>query len=205
MTILLTSVGRRCYLVEYFQQALAGQGRVVCVNSEPLTSGMAAADRRYTVPRIDSDAYIPCLLEICQQEEIGLMLSLCCALPGLAGFTALAGAVTAAQSKGGFLAIFISGPLLIPLLIFGTAATYGYVDSGLATPALRVTLGLSLLSLAISIPASAAAFLHLFEHTASDTDNQQDRHCLYQQHHQQTGLLGFLARIFNAGLIKKLG
>lgn len=76
MNILLTSVGRRCYLVEYFKQALAGQGRVVAVNSEPLTSGMAAADRRYTVPRVDSESYIPRLLEICRQEEIGLMLSL---------------------------------------------------------------------------------------------------------------------------------
>ncbi|PXX97498.1 ATP-grasp domain-containing protein [Halomonas sp. LBP4] len=76
MNILLTSVGRRCYLVEYFKQALAGQGRVVGINSEPQTSGMAAADRRYTVPRVDSDAYIPRLLEICSQEEIGLMLSL---------------------------------------------------------------------------------------------------------------------------------
>ena len=111
----------------------------------------------YLLPLILTVPIWALLFALDKPTVIGLMLSLCCALPGLAGFTALAGAVTAAQSKGGFLAIFISGPLLIPLLIFGTAATYGYVDSGLATPALRVTLGLSLLSLAISIPASAAA------------------------------------------------
>ncbi|SDK78923.1 carbamoyl-phosphate synthase large subunit [Franzmannia pantelleriensis] len=76
MNILLTSVGRRCYLVEYFKDALGGNGRVVCVNSDPLTSGMAAADTQYTVPRVDSEDYIPCLLEICKKEEIRLMLSL---------------------------------------------------------------------------------------------------------------------------------
>ncbi|MBA2781158.1 ATP-grasp domain-containing protein [Billgrantia kenyensis] len=76
MNVLLTSVGRRCYLVEYFKQELAGKGHVIGVNSDPLTSGMAAVDRRYTVPPIDDDAYIPRLLEICQEESIGLMLSL---------------------------------------------------------------------------------------------------------------------------------
>lgn len=76
MNVLLTSVGRRSYLVEYFQQAIGSQSKVVAANSEALTSGMIVADKSYTVPRVDSDEYIPRLLEICQENNIGLVVSL---------------------------------------------------------------------------------------------------------------------------------
>lgn len=76
MNVLLTSVGRRSYLVEYFKQAIGTQSKVVAVNSEALTSGMIVADRNYTVPRVDSDLYIPRLLEICHENDISLVVSL---------------------------------------------------------------------------------------------------------------------------------
>lgn len=76
MNVLLTSVGRRSYLVEYFKEAIGSQFKVVAVNSEALTSGMLVADKNYAVPRVDSDDYIPQLLDICQKEEIGLVVSL---------------------------------------------------------------------------------------------------------------------------------
>lgn len=76
MNVLLTSVGRRSYLVEYFQQTIGSQSKVVATNSEALTSGMIVADKSYTVPRVDSDEYIPRLLEICQENNIGLVVSL---------------------------------------------------------------------------------------------------------------------------------
>ncbi|WP_411369064.1 ATP-grasp domain-containing protein [Pseudidiomarina salilacus] len=76
MNILLTSVGRRSYLVEYFKQAIGSQSKVVAANSEALTSGMISADKSYTVPSVDSDEYIPRLLEICQDNNIGLVVSL---------------------------------------------------------------------------------------------------------------------------------
>lgn len=76
MNVLLTSVGRRSYLVEYFKQAVGSQSKVIAANSETLTSGMIVADKSYTVPRVDSDEYIPRLLEICQENNIGLVVSL---------------------------------------------------------------------------------------------------------------------------------
>lgn len=76
MNVLLTSVGRRSYLVNYFKDALPKNGKVIVANSDPLTSGMIVADKAYTVPRIDSDHYIDELLRICKKEKISLVVSL---------------------------------------------------------------------------------------------------------------------------------
>lgn len=76
MNVLLTSVGRRSYLVDYFKQAVQPDGRVIAANSEPLTSGMIAADKSYPVPRVDSADYIPAILDICHKENVGLVVSL---------------------------------------------------------------------------------------------------------------------------------
>lgn len=76
MNILLTSVGRRGYLVDYFKEAVQPNGQVIAANSEALTSGMIAADKAYTVPRVDSAEYIPKILEICMTEDISLVVSL---------------------------------------------------------------------------------------------------------------------------------
>jgi heme exporter protein B len=91
------------------------------------------------------------------QQVIGLVIALLLALPGLAAFGALAGALTGARGKGGFLAIFVVAPLLAPILIFGVMAAENFIAVGWAATELRVLAGLSLLSLAVSIPASAAA------------------------------------------------
>lgn len=76
MNVLLTSVGRRGYLVEYFRDAVKPCGNVIAANSETLTSGMIAADKAYHVPQVDSDDYIPAILDICHNENVGLVVSL---------------------------------------------------------------------------------------------------------------------------------
>src|SRR5690606_28945680 len=76
MNVLLTSVGRRSYLVDYFKQAVQPDGRVSAANSEPLTSGMIAADKSYPVTRVDSADYIPAILDICHKENVGLVVPL---------------------------------------------------------------------------------------------------------------------------------
>lgn len=76
MNVLLTSVGRRSYLVDYFKSAVQPNGNVIAANSEALTSGMIAADKAYTVPRVDSKDYVNKILEICAIENIGLVVSL---------------------------------------------------------------------------------------------------------------------------------
>lgn len=76
MNVLLTCVGRRSYLVEYFKDSIQPGGRVIAANSDDLTSGMLQADKSYVVPRVDSNEYIPTILEICKKEDVGLVVSL---------------------------------------------------------------------------------------------------------------------------------
>ena len=111
----------------------------------------------YILPLILTAPLWSLLFDLSARTVTGLVLALLCALPGLAAFTALAGALTGARGKGGFLAVFISAPLLVPILIFGVAASRTYLLSGLAAFEFRGLIGLSLLALALSIPASAAA------------------------------------------------
>lgn len=76
MNILLTSVGRRSYLVEYFKKALNGNGLVIGANSDINTSAMKVVDKAFEVPNVNSDNYIPTLLDICKSENISLVVSL---------------------------------------------------------------------------------------------------------------------------------
>ena len=111
----------------------------------------------YLLPLILTTPLWSMLFDLQAKTVIGLCLALACAAPGLAAFTALASALTGARGKGGFLAIFISAPLLVPLLIFGISAAESYAVQSWTAIEFRALIGLSLLALAVSIPASAAA------------------------------------------------
>jgi len=76
LNILLSSVGRRSYLVRYFQKALAGRGLVIASNSEANTAGMLAADHSFTVPQAGENGFIERLLEICQEFKVRILCSL---------------------------------------------------------------------------------------------------------------------------------
>lgn len=76
MNILLTSVGRRAYMVKYFQQALAGSGLVHVCNSDDRTVAFHYADKSVISPLIYDEGYIPFLLNYCQENRIDLLLSL---------------------------------------------------------------------------------------------------------------------------------
>lgn len=76
MNVLLTSVGRRSYLVNYFKQALKGAGKVVGANMFENAAGMVAADLRVVTPPANHPEYIPFIADICRQYEVGLLCSL---------------------------------------------------------------------------------------------------------------------------------
>lgn len=75
MNILLTSAGRRKYLVEYFKEALGGEGLVHAANSA-VSPAFAAADKTVVTPLIYDENYIPFLLEYCKENRIELLISL---------------------------------------------------------------------------------------------------------------------------------
>lgn len=76
MNVLLTSVGRRSYLVNYFKEALADKGVVIGANMFANAAGMVAADIAVVVPPANSPEYVPFLEDLCRKYEIGLLCAL---------------------------------------------------------------------------------------------------------------------------------
>ncbi len=75
--ILLTAVGRRAYLVEYFREVLQGTGgKVYAANSVGGTTGLDAADDFEIVPRSAEPGYVDALLKLCERWRISLLFSL---------------------------------------------------------------------------------------------------------------------------------
>lgn len=120
-------------------------------------AGLLSFTLIYLLPLLITAPLWSLLFDLSSDSVTGLIFALICALPGLAAFAGLAGALTGTRGKGGLLAIFISAPFLVPLLIFGISAPESYLTDGLSAIEFRALIGLSLLALALSIPASAAA------------------------------------------------
>lgn len=76
MNILLTSVGRRSYLVNYFKEALNGEGLVHVANSTAISPAFKVADKYAVSPLIYDKQYIPFLLEYCKENRIDVLISL---------------------------------------------------------------------------------------------------------------------------------
>lgn len=75
LNILLTSVGRRSYMVDYFKAALGGGGEVHAANSV-MTYAMQVADHAVVTPLIYDEGYIEAILAYCREWQIGAVLSL---------------------------------------------------------------------------------------------------------------------------------
>lgn len=76
MRILLTSVGRRSYLVEYFKEAVGESGKVFVSNSSAQSPAFSVADGHTVTPLIYSDEYIPFLMAYCQENSVNAIVSL---------------------------------------------------------------------------------------------------------------------------------
>ncbi|ADI13245.1 ATP-grasp domain-containing protein [Truepera radiovictrix] len=76
LNILLTSAGRRNYLVEYFQEALGGRGRVFAADAKSSAPALQEADGILLVPPIGHKHYIDALVEFCQEERVALLVPL---------------------------------------------------------------------------------------------------------------------------------
>ena len=75
--ILLTAVGRRAYLVDYFKDALkVCGGKVYAVNCIGGTPGAVAADGFEIVPKSADPRYVDVLVDLCRRWRIALLFSL---------------------------------------------------------------------------------------------------------------------------------
>ena len=77
MNVLLTSVGRRNYMVEYFKEALKPyNGKVYAMNSELDASALWVADEYVKAPLIYDLTYKNFLLNFCKTKDIQMVISL---------------------------------------------------------------------------------------------------------------------------------
>lgn len=73
--ILLTSVGRRGYLVKYFKEALGNNGKIYVANSVKC-SAFVYADQTVITPLIYDEKYIKFLKDYCIDNTINAIISL---------------------------------------------------------------------------------------------------------------------------------
>lgn len=76
MNILFTCAGRRNYLLQYFKEALNGEGKVIAADMQRSAPAMAVADEAYIVPGVYDKNYINNLKDICKKEQIKSLISL---------------------------------------------------------------------------------------------------------------------------------
>jgi len=76
MNVLLSSVGRRGYLVKYFKEALGSDGRVWGADNSPCSPAFTYCDGTAIVPQVKKDHYPQTLLEICLKNKIDIAIPL---------------------------------------------------------------------------------------------------------------------------------
>ena len=76
MNILLTSVGRRGYLVRYFKEALGSAGQVWGGDNSPHSPAFAYCDGTAILPQVRKDHYPQALLDICRKNNIDIVIPL---------------------------------------------------------------------------------------------------------------------------------
>lgn len=76
MNILLSCSGSRNYLIDYFKTALGNSGQVFVCDSSPDAVSLQEADCAFILPRSSHPEYFDQLLAVCQQNQIGLLISL---------------------------------------------------------------------------------------------------------------------------------
>jgi carbamoyl-phosphate synthase large subunit len=76
--ILISSAGRRNYLVRWFREALvsnAVEGRIIVVDADPHAPSQVDADLFISLPPITCDEYLPALLKLCSTYQVTFALS----------------------------------------------------------------------------------------------------------------------------------
>lgn len=76
MNVMLTSVGRRAYMVKYFKEVLGKGGKVYVCNSDDKSIAFKYADEKVISPLIYDENYIPFLLDYCKRNSINILISL---------------------------------------------------------------------------------------------------------------------------------
>lgn len=76
INILFTCAGRRNYLINYFKEALNGQGKIFSTDMDAFAPAMIDADKAIVVPNIYDKNYIYTLKKIIKTHQITAIISL---------------------------------------------------------------------------------------------------------------------------------
>lgn len=76
MNILFTCAGRRNYLINYFKEALNGEGKVFATDMQLTAPALVDADVAIQVPGIYSEDYLSTILKIVNENKIDCIVSL---------------------------------------------------------------------------------------------------------------------------------
>lgn len=76
MNILFTCAGRRNYLINYFKEALKGQGEVFAADKLTSAPALVDADVAIEVPNIYDKDYIPAIIDVVKKNNIKAIISL---------------------------------------------------------------------------------------------------------------------------------
>ncbi|MCX6963472.1 MAG: ATP-grasp domain-containing protein, partial [Verrucomicrobia bacterium] len=75
MNILLSCIGKRGYLADFFRNELDSRSKIIGTSNTHWTPGFSACDYAAVLPPISSDDYIPALLDVCQKYDVRALLS----------------------------------------------------------------------------------------------------------------------------------
>jgi len=76
MRVLLSSIGRRGYLVKYFKEALGGNGRVWGADYDKYSPAFAYCDNSVLLPKVSDPSYVDVLIGHCRENEINMVVPL---------------------------------------------------------------------------------------------------------------------------------
>ena len=73
LNVLFSSVGRRVELVKAFREAsneLKIKSKLIGVDMDELAPALNFVDKKYKVPKLSSEEFIPQIIEICKKENV---------------------------------------------------------------------------------------------------------------------------------------
>ena len=108
-------------------------------------------------PLILATPLLALLLSMDGSAIIGTILSLLIGTPAITAYASVTAAILAAQRGSAVLAVILTAPLLVPVLIFGTEAANAFAVDGIDAVQFRILAGLSFIAVALGTPATVAA------------------------------------------------
>jgi carbamoyl-phosphate synthase large subunit len=76
MNVLLSCIGKRGYIADYFRECLTDEDRIIGTSNTRWTPGFAKCDAGYVLPSIDDQTYPDAVLGVCRREQVDILLSL---------------------------------------------------------------------------------------------------------------------------------